>query len=124
MRRLHEETIASLPVALSGLSRRRLRGRVLREESLHAPGSCARVTIPSELRRYIRRMNKTWAVASLLFVSGLCALVYQTVWMRELRLVFGASTLAGAAVLAIFMGGLGAGAAVLGKRSDAHEHPI
>ncbi len=69
-------------------------------------------------------MNKTWAVASLLFVSGLCALVYQTVWMRELRLVFGASTLAGAAVLSIFMGGLGAGAAVLGKRSDAHEHPI
>jgi hypothetical protein len=59
-------------------------------------------------------MNKTWAVASLLFVSGLWALVYQTVWMRELRLVFGASTLAGAAVLAIFMGGLGAGAAVLG----------
>jgi spermidine synthase len=69
-------------------------------------------------------MNKTWAVASLLFVSGLCALVYQTVWMRELRLVFGASTLAGAAVLAIFMGGLGAGAAVLGRRADAHEHPI
>ena len=69
-------------------------------------------------------MNKTWAVASLLFVSGLCALVYQTVWMRELRLVFGASTLAGAAVLAIFMGGLGAGAAVLGRRSDAHEHPL
>lgn len=69
-------------------------------------------------------MSKTWAVASLLFVSGLCALVYQTVWMREFRLVFGASTLAGAAVLAIFMGGLGAGAAILGKRSDAHEHPL
>ncbi|MFL6246346.1 MAG: fused MFS/spermidine synthase [Thermoanaerobaculia bacterium] len=69
-------------------------------------------------------MNKTWAVASLLFVSGLCALVYQTVWMRELRLFFGASTLAGAAVLAIFMGGLGAGAAILGKRADAHEHPL
>ncbi|HYC61947.1 MAG TPA: fused MFS/spermidine synthase [Thermoanaerobaculia bacterium] len=69
-------------------------------------------------------MNKTWAVASLLFVSGLCALVYQTVWMRELRLVFGASTLAGAAVLAIFMGGLGAGAAILGKRADTHEHPL
>ena len=88
------------------------------------PGSCARVTVGFQPRYYIRRMNKTWAVASLLFVSGLCALVYQTVWMRELRLVFGASTLAGAAVLAIFMGGLGAGAAVLGKRSDAHEHPI
>jgi spermidine synthase len=63
-------------------------------------------------------------VPSLLFVSGLCALIYQTVWMRELRLVFGASTLAGAAVLAIFMGGLGLGAAMLGRRSDAHPHPL
>src|SRR5687767_13430829 len=69
-------------------------------------------------------MQKTSAVASLLFVSGLCALVYQTVWMRELRLVFGTSTLAAAAVLAIFMAGLGAGAAVLGRKSDAHPHPL
>jgi len=64
------------------------------------------------------------AVPPLLFVSGLCALVYQTVWVRELRLVFGASTLAGAAVLAIFMGGLGLGAAILGRRSDSHPHPL
>jgi spermidine synthase len=64
------------------------------------------------------------AVPALLFVSGLCALIYQTVWMRELRLVFGASTLAGAAVLAIFMGGIGAGAAILGRRSDTHPHPL
>lgn len=69
-------------------------------------------------------MTKPNAVAALLFVSGLCALVYQTVWMRELRLVFGASTLAGAAVLAIFMGGLGAGAAILGRRSDGHPRPL
>ncbi len=60
-------------------------------------------------------MNKTWAVALLLFVSGLCALVYQTVWMREFRLIFGSSTLAGAAVLAIFMGGLGAERPFLGN---------
>jgi spermidine synthase len=69
-------------------------------------------------------MKKTWAVASLLFVSGLCALVYQTVWMRELRLVFGTSTLSAAAVLAIFMAGLGSGAAILGRKSDAHGHPL
>jgi spermidine synthase len=62
--------------------------------------------------------------ASLIFLSGFCALVYQTVWMRELRLVFGASTLAGAAVLAIFMGGLGAGAVILGRRADAHSRPL
>ena len=48
-------------------------------------------------------------VAACLFFSGLCSLVYQTTWLREFRLVFGASTPASAAVLAIFMGGIGAG---------------
>src|SRR5437899_2775663 len=38
----------------------------------------------------------------LLFGSGACALIYQTVWLREFRLIFGASTAASAAVLATF----------------------
>ena len=46
-------------------------------------------------------------VALMLFVSGGSALVFQVAWMRELRLVFGATTAAVAAVLAIFMAGLG-----------------
>src|SRR4249920_3764720 len=57
-------------------------------------------------------------VALLLAGSGLCALVYQVAWFRELRLIFGASTAASAAVLAVFMGGLGVGGARLGKRAD------
>jgi hypothetical protein len=40
-------------------------------------------------------------VAPLLFFSGICALIYQVAWLRELRLVFGASTPASAAVLAV-----------------------
>ncbi len=63
-------------------------------------------------------------VAALLFGSGLCALVYQTTWLRQFRLIFGASTFATAAVLAIFMGGLGLGSALLGKRADAHPRPL
>ncbi|MFT3776104.1 MAG: fused MFS/spermidine synthase [Minicystis sp.] len=63
-------------------------------------------------------------IAPLLFCSGLCALVYQSAWLRELRLVFGASTAASAAVLAIFMGGLGAGGLLLGKRADARRDPF
>ncbi len=59
----------------------------------------------------------TSAVAALLFGSGLCALVYQVAWLKELRLIFGASTAASAAVLAVFMGGLGAGGLLLGKRA-------
>src|SRR6185436_4218050 len=64
------------------------------------------------------------AMAPLLFGSGACALVYQTVWLREFRLFFGASTAANAAVLAVFIGGLGAGGFVLGTRADRHDRPL
>ncbi|MBU2490361.1 MAG: fused MFS/spermidine synthase [Proteobacteria bacterium] len=63
-------------------------------------------------------------VAFLLFSSGACALIYQVAWLRELRLVFGASTAASAAVLAIFMGGLGLGGLFLGRRADRHGKPL
>src|SRR5437899_2702719 len=46
-------------------------------------------------------------IVMLLFGSGFSALVYQTAWQRMFRLIFGASTLASAAVLPIFLGGLG-----------------
>lgn len=63
-------------------------------------------------------------VALLLFCSGLCALIYQTVWLREFRLIFGASTAATAAVLGIFLGGLGLGSALLGRRTEASRKPL
>jgi len=54
----------------------------------------------------------------------MCALIFQTSWFREFRLVFGASTAASSAVLAVFMGGLGLGNAVLGKRADRARSPL
>jgi spermidine synthase len=68
-----------------------------------------------------RRVPK---VAALLFGSGACALIYQVAWLREMRLIFGASTAASAAVLAIFMGGLGLGGILLGRRVDRQPHPL
>src|SRR5438067_10646683 len=68
--------------------------------------------------------HRTRPVAGLLFASGFCALVYQIGWLREFRLIFGASTAASAAVLAIFIGGLGLGALILGPRVDRHPRPI
>ena len=65
-----------------------------------------------------------WKVSLLLFGSGFCALVYQMVWLRMLRLVFGSSTGASAAVLAIFMGGLGLGAWRLGRKADTTSSPL
>jgi spermidine synthase len=57
-------------------------------------------------------------LGSFLFVSGACALVYQTAWLREFRLIFGGATPATAAVLAVFMGGLGLGGAWFGRRAE------
>ena len=63
-------------------------------------------------------------VALLLFGSGFCALVYQVAWLRMLRLIFGASTASSAAVLAIFMAGLGLGGLLLGRKVDAKRSPL
>ncbi|MFV1995085.1 MAG: fused MFS/spermidine synthase, partial [Verrucomicrobiales bacterium] len=69
----------------------------------------------------IRRIS---FLSCLIFISGFCSLVYQVAWIREFRLVFGGTTAAGAAVLAIFMGGLGAGAAFYGRRAGAAANPL
>jgi spermidine synthase len=51
-------------------------------------------------------------------------LIYEIAWLRMLRLVFGASTGASAAVLAIFLGGLGFGGLLLGRRADRSRNPL
>ena len=63
-------------------------------------------------------------ISLLLLGSGFCALVYQVAWLRLLRLVFGSSTAAQAAVIAIFMAGLGFGALLLGRRADRSHNPL
>jgi predicted membrane-bound spermidine synthase len=69
-------------------------------------------------------MKSLRAVICLLFASGMCALVYQLTWLRELRLIFGTSTAASAAVLGVFMGGIGLGSIVLGRRADRAARPL
>src|SRR5438552_2599609 len=68
--------------------------------------------------------SHTRRVALLLFGSGFCALIYQTAWLREFRLIFGASTAASAAVLGVFMAGLGFGGIVLGRYSETKARPL
>jgi spermidine synthase len=67
---------------------------------------------------------KVFSGAALVFGSGFCALLYQTTWLREFRLIFGSSTAASAAVIGIFMGGLGLGSALLGKRAEKAARPL
>lgn len=69
-------------------------------------------------------MRRAFALSPLLLASGFCALLEQVVWERELRLVFGVTTAAAAAVVAIFIGGLGLGSLWFGKRVDRHPRPL
>ncbi len=63
-------------------------------------------------------------VVACFFLSGFAALLYQTAWLRQFSLVFGTSELAVAAVLAAYMGGLAAGAAVAGRYIARVRRPI
>lgn len=68
-----------------------------------------------------------WTVFGLLplfFVSGGTALTYQSLWVRELQLVFGTSTFAISTVLAAFMGGLALGGFVAGRYADRVPRPL
>jgi len=57
-------------------------------------------------------------------LSGFAALVYQTAWTRQFAFVFGTSELAVATVLAAYMGGLAAGAAVAARFANRVRRPV
>ncbi|MEM7482989.1 MAG: fused MFS/spermidine synthase [Acidobacteriota bacterium] len=66
-----------------------------------------------------------WRLLLLCFVlSGAAGLIYQSAWMQQLGLVFGASELAVAAVLAAYMGGLTAGALLAGRWLVHLQRPL
>ena len=54
----------------------------------------------------------------LFFLSGICGLVYQVVWVRQLGVVFGSTVYSAAVVTAIFMSGLGIGSYLAGRLAD------
>ncbi|HET9532837.1 MAG TPA: fused MFS/spermidine synthase [Blastocatellia bacterium] len=58
------------------------------------------------------------------FASGMSGLIYQVVWVRELVLVFGATTFAVSTVLTAFMGGLALGSFICGRRSQLIARPL
>ena len=58
------------------------------------------------------------------FISGAAGLIEQVVWSKALGLIFGHTAYAVATVLAVFMAGLAAGSAWIGRRSERWERPI
>src|SRR5262249_22718751 len=70
------------------------------------------------------RPDTVWAILLCFFASGVSGLVYQVVWVRELVLVFGATTFAVSTVLTAFMGGLALGSYYFGRRSETVARPL
>src|SRR5580765_8239101 len=58
------------------------------------------------------------------FLSGSSGLILESLWTRQLGLVFGSTTLAISTVLATFMGGLGLGSYVAGRFADRIKNPV
>jgi len=60
--------------------------------------------------------TRTRALLFIFFLSGISALIYQTVWLKNLGLVFGNTVYAASTVIAIYLAGLGIGAFLFGRR--------
>lgn len=57
-------------------------------------------------------------------LSGAAGLIYQVAWGKALGLIFGHTTYAISTVLAVFMAGLAAGSAFIGRWCENHGRPI
>src|SRR5436305_4213883 len=69
------------------------------------------------------RSNAARAYSLLFFFSGATGLVYELLWVRILYQAFGSTIQSITTVVAAYMGGLGLGAWLLGRRADRHARP-
>lgn len=63
-------------------------------------------------------------VAGVAALTGLASFIYEIVWIRQLSLVFGASTHAFELMLSAFISGLAVGGLVIAHRADRISHPL
>jgi spermidine synthase len=71
-----------------------------------------------------RGLVKPVLLATLFFVSGISGLIYQSLWLRMLSLVFGVTVYAASTVLASFMAGLALGTVVAGRLTTRIRRPL
>src|SRR5918994_731531 len=69
------------------------------------------------------RMSRS-AFYVLFTASGFAGLIYESVWTHYLKLFLGHAAYAQSLVLAVFMGGMAAGAAYCGRRSATLANPL
>src|SRR5712691_3403017 len=84
----------------------------------------ARTMMPPSMPEKFQTRMTLPALLVCFFLSGAAGLIYQVAWGKALGLIFGHTVYAVATVLAVFMGGLAAGSAVLGRWSETYPRPV
>src|SRR6059058_6101700 len=85
--------------------------------------SCRRWRISRRRCASCMRSSAARAYALLFFLSGAMGLVYELLWVRLLYQAFGSTIQSVTTVVAAYMGGLGLGAWLLGRRADRDPRP-
>jgi spermidine synthase len=86
-------------------------------QDARGPGTACNVFLPYE--------NKTMLLLSAAYLlSGLCALIYETIWIYKFSRIFGSTVLAMSCVVAIFFTGLAFGSRLFGKISERSKNPL
>jgi spermidine synthase len=78
----------------------------------------------SEMQASEKQNRSFLVILVCFFFSGAAGLIYQVAWGKALGLVFGHTVYAIASVLAVFMAGLAAGSAYLGRWNQSHAEPL
>src|SRR5258706_15270474 len=60
----------------------------------------------------------------LLLASGMAALIYQTLWVKQLALIVGVDVYAVTTALSAFFGGVAIGGALFGRLADRSARPL
>src|SRR2546422_7982038 len=85
--------------------------------------SCRRWRISRARCATCMRSSAARAYSLLFLLSGATGLVYELLWVRVLYQTFGSTIHSVTTVVAAYMGGLGLGAWLLGRRADRHARP-
>lgn len=70
------------------------------------------------------RAWRAGALCTIFFVSGLCGLIYESIWSHYLKLLLGHAAYAQAVVLVVFVGGLAIGAWLAGLLAHRIRRPL
>ncbi len=79
---------------------------------------------PKRRKQKMPRKSGSFAFVVLLFCSGLAALVYQVLWIKQLSLVVGVEVYSIAIAVSAFFAGLAMGSFVIGRCADRLERPL